>query len=87
MKPALDCYLFDHLLESLRRDLRHEAQAQARQAEGSADWFRHGLNVRRNLHLLQYLNPKRGRLQQEADLQAKRQAVAVPAHDDEPSQS
>jgi hypothetical protein len=87
MENRIEGYLFDHLLESLRRDLRREAQAQAQQRAGSTDWLLHGFNVHRNLQLLQLLNPKRTRLEQETDLQAKRSPVAALACSDDPSSS
>lgn len=55
---SLPDYLLHALLEALRRDLRREEAARATARPGSDDAFRHGLNARFNVEILQLLMPK-----------------------------
>lgn len=55
---SLPDYLFHALLEALRRDLRREEAARACAAHGSDEAFRHGINTRFNLEILQFLMPR-----------------------------
>jgi hypothetical protein len=51
-------YLFEALLEALRRDLRREEDLTACGQASSAEIFRHGLNAHFNRQILQFLRPK-----------------------------
>jgi hypothetical protein len=51
-------YLFEALLEALRRDLRREESLSACGQASDADNYRHGLNAHFNRRLLQILRPK-----------------------------
>jgi hypothetical protein len=55
---TLPDYLFEPLLEALRRDMRRQELEATRGAGGTQDALYHGFNVRLNREILQHLRPK-----------------------------
>lgn len=50
-------YLFEHLLEALRRDMRSQEHEALRTTNDARASFYHGVNARFNQEILQYLKP------------------------------
>jgi hypothetical protein len=59
MQEDMPKYLFQHLLEALRRDMRHQEYEAIRTIGNAQVSYYHGVNARFNREILQYLRPKR----------------------------
>jgi hypothetical protein len=57
---TLPQYLFEHLLQVLRRDMRREEYEAIQTPSDAQAGFYHGVNARFNQEILEYLKPKQG---------------------------
>jgi len=78
-------YLVHALLDALRRDLRREEAERTCAPPGSDDAYLHGLNVRLDIELLQYLKPRTGA--RSSYRPGKRQRPGMAASNDESNAS